>query len=446
MILDHVTDEDVSGFLSGRLDPEERNRVVWHLLGGCHPCQQRFAAAALGDATSAGSVAADPYDEMLDRVLMATLEREVPRWKGEKAQLARLLEAAGDCPGGILDLPAEADEDFNGWPLVEALLQSSFEARFRDLEEMRVLAFAAMVAAQNLKAGRYSPEMIADLQARAWGELGNTYRITDEFENAEDAFTRASGIWEQGSRDPMILARLLDLKASLRSAQRQLAEALEHLDYAHRLYLQLGERHLAGRVLINKGINTAYDGKPHEAAQLLREGIALIEPERDPQLAAIGRYTLIYALLDSGNCQDAARVFLESGLRNAFVEEPLNLLKLRWLEARIAGGLGHNRKSERILRGVREEFLQRGQDYDAALVGLDVAEVLLRRGEAAEVRPLAREILETFEDLGIQPEALKAMRYLRAACDRELATPGMVQRVVGFLRRLEWQPQLRFAP
>lgn len=444
LILDHVTDEDVRGLLMGRLGPEERNRVVWHLLGGCQSCQQRFSASAMVEEIEHG--AKESYDEVLDQVFAVALEQEAPRWEREKAQLARLLAAASSCPGGILELPPEVDEDLNGWPLVEALLRSSFEARFRDLEEMRILAFAAMVAARNLKPGRYSPEMILDLQARAWGELGNAYRLNHEFEDSDDAFAQASDLWEKGSGDLMILARLLDLQGSLRSSQRRLADALEHLNYACQLYLQLGERHLAGRVLIKRGISTSCDGRPEEAAQLLHEGISLIDSDRDSQLSAIGRYELIHSLVDCGRFQEAGRILLKSDLRQAFSSQPLNLLKLRWLEAKISMGMERLPKAENALRKVQGEFLRHGQEYDAALVGLDLAEVLLRRGEAAEVRLLAREILETFEDLGIQPEALKAMRYLRAACDRELATPGMVQRVVGFLRRLEWQPQLRFAP
>lgn len=419
-----------------------------HLLGGCSPCQQRFAAlGASGGATSGHRDSVeDPYDAVLDRVFDAVLGQEVPRWESEKAQLARVLAAVEACPGGILELPSGTDQDLNGWPMVEALLQASFDARYRDLTEMRTLAFAAVVAARNLKPGRYSPDRIADLQARAWGELGNTYRISDEFENAEEAFSCASEAWEQGSGDLMTLARLLDLEASLRSAQRRLSETLEHLDYAYQLYSQLGERHLAGRVLIKRGINTAYDGRPEEAALLLREGISLIDVERDQELAAIARYELIHSLVDCGRYQEAGRVLLKSDLRQAFSTQPLNLLKLRWLEAKIALGRERLPKAENALRKVQQEFHRHGQEYDAALVGLDLAEVLLRQGRAPEVRVLAREILETFEDLGIQPEALKAMRYLRTACEREMATPGMVQRVVSFLRRLEWQPQLRFAP
>jgi tetratricopeptide (TPR) repeat protein len=202
---------------------------------------------------------------------------------------------------------------------------------------------------------------------------------------------------------------------------------------------------LAGRALISKGINTAYDDHPGEAVELLREGLDLIEPERDPQLAAIGRYGLLNALELSGEYREAARLLLESGLREAFSNDPLNLAKLRWLEGKIHAGLGKLWRAEQVLREVRDGFLELGQGYDAALVGLDLSAVWLRQGNHAAVRELAEEILSTFAALGIQREGIKAVRHLREACRREMATPALVQRVSGFLRRLEWQPQLRFA-
>jgi hypothetical protein len=174
--------------------------------------------------------------------------------------------------------------------------------------------------------------------------------------------------------------------------------------------------------------------------------LALIDPERDEQLAAIGRYSLIHALVDCGELRQAGKELLESGLREAFAQDPLNLAKLRWLEGKIHAGLGKLWRAEQVLGEVRASFRERGQEYDAALVGLDLAALWLQQGNNTAVRELAEEILETFAALGVQREALKAIRFLREACRREMATPALVQRVSGFLRRLEWQPQLRFAP
>ena len=62
------------------------------------------------------------------------------------------------------------------------------------------------------------------------------------------------------------------------------------------------------------------------------------------------------------------------------------------------------------------------------------------------MRGLAAEARKTFEDLAVPGEALRAIRYFQEACRNEEATAGLAQRIVSFLRRLEWEPQLRFSP
>ena len=101
--------------------------------------------------------------------------------------------------------------------------------------------------------------------------------------------------------------------------------------------------------------------------------------------------------------------------------------------------------AEMIFTEVKEEFLRRDREYLVAMMDLELAGVLLRQGRADEVEPLAAEALEIFQDLEISREALKAVRILREACRRKIATAELVQEVVAFLNRLERQPGLRFA-
>ena len=447
--MSHLTDVEVELFVTGRLEPAVYRRAVRHLVGGCVECQARFLESAglralLGEEVEPAPFDDAAYDEAIDRAIAAALA-EAPRWEEEREERDRLLTDAQACPGGILGLPQEV-EGLHGWAFAEALLLASREERFRDRQRMRLLAFAATVAARNLDPGQYGRAAISDLSARASAELANAYRLNDEFDSAEEALVRAEGSLVDGTGDPLILARILEIEVSLRSDQKRVAEALELLDILYQLYAGLGETHLAGQTLISRGINTAVDDRPQEAVLLFRAGLDLIEPERDPRLAAIGRLGLLNALELSGEYRKAGRLLLESGLREAFADDPLILAKLRWLEGKIHAGLGKLWRAEQVLREVRDSFLERGQGYDAALVGLDLASVWLRQDNHAAVRELAEEILETFAALGIQREGLRAVRYLREACRREMATPALVQKVAGFLRRLEWQPQLRFAP
>ena len=139
-------------------------------------------------------------------------------------------------------------------------------------------------------------------------------------------------------------------------------------------------------------------------------------------------------------------MLLKSGLREAFASDPVNLLRLRWLEGKIFAGRGRLAQAERAFREVRRGFLARDEEYDAALVALELAGVWLEQGKAAAVEELAEEIHEIFWDLGVHREARTAVGYLREACRRQEASPGLVRKIIAFLRRLEWQPQIQFAP
>ena len=318
--------------------------------------------------------------------------------------------------------------------------------RFQDRIKMLDYAFLAQVGAHNLDDEDAPPALRADLEARAWGELGNAYRLNDRFEDSEMAFSSAFALAEKGTGDILLQGRLLDLQASSRTDQRKLSEALKLLNRAERHYCEAGDLHLVGKTLIQKGINTFYEDRAAEAVTLFRQGLAQLEPGRDPHLFLQGQHDLLLALAESGAYREAGDLLLRSGLRQSFAEEPINLLRLRGVEGKILAGQGYLARSEGIFQEVRHGFQTRGMEYDAAMVSLELAGVWLRQGDkAVAVRRLTQEVREVFEDLSVQGEALRAVRHLETACRRDEATPSLTARIVTFLRRLEWQPQLRFA-
>lgn len=448
----HLGKGEIESFLTGRLEAAARQRALRH-LGGCSSCRRCLKAAAeilLGDEPwmAAEPVAEDLYESALARcaVFARSLQK---RWRKEWEKLEQALACLDQAPGGLGDesFPWRQARALHGWPLCEALLRKSYEARFTDPKRMLSLAESAAGVAKHIKAEKYPwPGFVADLRARTFAELGNAYRVNDRFSEADTAFEQAIGFLEEGTGDPLLQARVLDLFASLRSAQRKLDDAVELLELVHNLYLEAGDRHLAGRALISKGINTRCQGHPREAESLLAKGLQLIERERDPQLVSIGQQTLLDALTDCGEYRQASALLLQSGLREAFAAEPLNLLKLRWVEGKIHTGLGRPEKAERAFIEVRREYLRLGQIYDASLVGLELASVWLRLGRPAQVRDLAEEMYQTFLDLGVQPEAARALYFVREACLVQAVTVAMIERVRQFLERLPWHPGLRFEP
>ena len=456
-----VSDKELEDYVTGRLDPAAFRQLSRHLAAGCDRCDERLApfVEALfekplpdepdeDDDDDDGGEGPSVYDEAIERAIRSVL-REAPRLHRRKKRVSNLLSI-------VLAAPVDSDGRLNlagirprlrpSGELMEALIAASQEMRFRDRKKMLDYAFLAQVGAHNLGDEDGPRALRADLEARAWGELGNAYRLNDRFEAAEMALSSAAVLLDQGSGDILLLGHLLDLQASLRSSQRRLPEALELLGHAERYYREAGDLHLAGKALIQKGINTFYEGRAAEAVTLIRQGLAQLEPGRDPRLLALGQHDLLNALVECGDYREAGEMLLSSGLGQAFAEDPVNLLRLRWVEGRIFAGKEKLGRAEGILQEVRDGFQARGMEYDAALVGLELAGVWLQQGDkAAAVRDLAQEVREIFEDLAVQGEALRAVRHLEAACRNEEATPSLTQKIVIFLRRLEWQPQLRFA-
>ena len=412
----HLSMGDVEDLVAGRLEAAVRRRAVRHLLTGCKLCGGRLTDAAQG-LFSSGLAAGSPreedaYDALIDRAEAVALDFQT-QWRRDRERLVRCLDLIRRSPQGYDGLSFEQVQEFQGRPLVEALLQASFEARFKDHRAMRWLAYNAAMAADSLRPEEYGRALTFDLRARAWAELANAYRVNEEIDEAEAAFRRARTLLAEGTGSLLLLARVADLEASLLNDQRKLAEACELLDGVYRLYLDLGDPHLAGRALVKKAIATRYGGDPRQGVQIFREALSLLDAERDPQLVAVCQQGLVGTLADCGQFGEAGRLLLESGLRKTFAAEPVALLKVRWVEAKILGGLGKLSQAERALIEVRNEFLRIGNDSEAALVGLDLAAVWLRQKKVRELHQLSRSMLATFRSLGIQPEADEALRFLR---------------------------------
>ena len=449
----HLGKGEIEDFLAGRLNGAGRSRVVLHLLGGCSRCQREMKALAapiFGEEpwTAAPPVVEERYDEAFARAA-GTARSFAGRWRKEREKLERALSLLDQFPSGLEDesFPARQAQSLHGWPLCEALLRKSSEVRFSDPKRMLDLAESAASVAKHIRSEKYPwPGFLSDVRARAFAELGNAYRVNDRLSEADAAFGKAREHLESGTADPLLHARVLDLEASLRRAQRRLEDAAVLLDQVHNLYLEAGDPHLAGRALISKGICTHYQGHPREAVKLLEEGLDLLAPGRDPQLESSTDLSIIYALVDCGGYHQASRLILQSGLRKAFAAEPLILLKLRGVEGKIHAGLGRLARAERVFGEVRQEFLRHGQVYDAALTGLELATVWLRQGRAAQVLELAEEMHAVFEDLGVQREAARALDFVREACHCQIVTVSMIERVRTFLERLPWHPGLRFEP
>lgn len=440
----HLSDSDVEGFLSGSLTRNDLRRATRHLLSGCGDCRARLTTAmSAGRLWSLGKAEPDDvYDACIDRARKAVRKLE-PKLKKDKERLQRGLDLLHERWFGQLTWP----ERRSFWDMhVEIFLQLSFEERYRNPAKMVEFAQTAQQIADRPERARYGEALHKDLRARAWAELGNAWRVDEYFDKAEASLETARSLAEEGTGDPLLAVRIDDIEASLRKDQRRFDEAVALLERVYRAYLRLGERHLAGRALMSKGITLEIAGQPLKAIEAHRKGLALMDQERDPKLVATTQHGLLNALVAAEKYNEAGRLLLQSGLRQKFVDDPLNLLRLRWVEAKILAGHTRLENAEEAFRTVYWGFHQRGLHYVAAVAGLDLAEVLLRQDKQTEAHALAVDLYNTFQEHRIDVEAQRALMTFEVVCSVQAATPKIARRIGEFLDRRQHNPRLLFEP
>ncbi|MDP9119754.1 MAG: hypothetical protein M3O15_00005, partial [Acidobacteriota bacterium] len=277
----------------------------------------------------------------------------------------------------------------------------------------------------------------ADLRARAWAELGNAHRLGDDFIHAERDFACAMGHAEKGTGNPLLLARIMDLTASLYTDQRRFREAFHLLDWVHAIYRANGELHLAGRALLSKGLSMGYGNDYEEGIRLLAAGLELVDRRGEPELVLGAVHNLVWFLVESGHLKEGRRLLWWSRQLYARHGDLLLSIKVRWIEGKIAAGLGDFDDAEIAFWEARDGFEDLHRPYDVAVISLNLAAVWLAQGRNQEVREMVGELLATFRNLGIRREAIASLLVLQRAVDRERVTQHLVRSVAARLQRLE---------
>lgn len=402
------------------------------LLGEPPESTKSFVSETVGESP-------DAYDEAIDRALEGVLQK-VGLLRKEKKRIPEALGLLNE--KGSQAFGREAPHRLRGPAGVEALLQKSWEARYENPQEMVFMAALASSWAQRLDSARYGRSVVHDLQCRTLVELGNAYRVADELDLAQKTLDEAARRMGQMVVDELLEARLCDVQASLHGARRFFSASCEALDTVHAIHLRNGNRHLAGRALLSKGVYTGYSGKTREAEDLIRRGLELVDESRDPALVSSAIHNLLCLLMDREEFRSARnllfrhRTFLES------IDGRINKLKTRWLEGKIAAGLGKLAQAETIFQEVAEGFQEEGLGYKAALASLELAVVLRETGRLEEARAVVLKAADVFLALGIHREAVAAMLVLRKACEQREATASLLQSAIHFLTLAENNPDL----
>jgi hypothetical protein len=297
---------------------------------------------------------------------------------------------------------------------IDLLLSESHGSRFRDPERMVYLAELAQAAANRLDPTALSAEAIADVHARVWAELGNAYRVADALDHSYRAFDQALDAFERGSGDVLLLALIADRLASLLSHLRRDPEAFALLEGLAAFHVSRSEWHLAGRALILRGVYAQNAGDPEGCILYTARGLGLITASREPTLILNAVHNLLCGTTDLGHFLLVNELIPK--VRHLYEGAPLQLLRLRWLEGRVAAGLNNLPAASQAFKETRAGFSEAGLVFPTCVVSLDLALVLTRQRRWRDIVPLAEEMLAGFRALRVGREAILTLLLLRRAC------------------------------
>jgi len=333
---------------------------------------------------------------------------------------------------------------FHTWGFCELLLGRSREQNFSDPTLGERLALLAVEVLDHLDASLYGAEPLEDLRARAWGYVANSRRVQADLQGAEEAFSFAFSFLRLGTGDLMERALLLDLKASLLTKQGRFAKALGLLRRSVAIFLELGEKHRAGRALVGMAAVHSLAGEPERGIFLLYRALPLIDAARELRLLLIARHNLIDNLIETGQFMEAQKMLVKARPLYQRFPQPWYQNRRKWHEGKIARGLGQVDRAETLLLAVRDGFLLSGAAYDTALVSFDLASLYAEQGRMAELKRLAAEMVPVFSSRQIHREVLAALDYWRQAVESEEASAAVIAGIAAFLKKAQHNPELRF--
>lgn len=414
---------------------EDQNRNLLHQLAVCPECRQ--TGGYLLDLHRSGwlSLSFGPID-----VALALSRAEAPHlWEGLK-----------DVPHFRRLSLVQEERPFVSWGLCELLCRKSKEIAPSDAVQAVETAELAVLVADALRDDDpVETQWLYQLRSHAWAHLANAYRVAGDLSRAESAMNTAEQ-WQEAGEEGVgdVLEHgptLLNLKASLRIAQGRYPEALDLLDRAFE-QSRVCERdpHLAGRILIKKVYTLLESNDLDRAIPVLREAEALIDPAREPRLLLCARHNLLDHLSKAGRYSEARALLPEVQTLSRSAGSQLDRVRLRWAEGRIAAGLGDVEGARLALSSAQRDFLEQEIAYDAALVSLELAALLLQEGRTDEVRELAREMIPIFHAQDVHREALAALAIFQAAAAVDAATVELAREVAAFLVEARNDPERRF--
>lgn len=445
-MVQHPPEEILSSYV---LDPAlvfDREALEMH-LGSCETCRRAVAGMRAFDELLAEEESWGGTEESAAAGPGLSLRQLAAQNVAEDAEAEELLASLLSGPPAAFvwaNLPEKRKYHTGGVvrKLAEAADVVSYSAPLHALN----LAETAIAIAGMLSAGKYLETSLAAWRGTAWKQRANALRHLGRFGQALEALDRAERLYRLLPQPELDLASVTYIRATILCDREEYAAAGRLAEESTAAFGHLGQKELYFRSRHLQGA-IAFGQRALETAREIYEQIyAYAEAVNDIAWVAREAQALGTCYIELGDLTSATR-FLHLGMTHfhglGITSEEI---RCRWGLAIVLQRSGRHRDGVLRLRAVRDEFVSLGATTDAALVALDLMETHLALGEPREVTKMARGVVALLADAGMLTGALTAAAYLKEAAALGRVTPQLLTHVRRYLRNVELQPDLAFAP
>ncbi|MCP3957394.1 MAG: hypothetical protein GY719_06040 [bacterium] len=262
-------------------------------------------------------------------------------------------------------------------------------------------------------------ERIHDLRALGWAWLGNAHRLALDFSAAAAAFEQADRAWStpRAQRDLWVFAHICCLEGVLRMMRREYVAATELLDRSCSLFRQSDETRDEALALIHRARIHIYTGEPSEAVGDLREAAGLIDEDEERRLAFAIRGNLANAFVRVGEPESAAKELDRARQMNRAIDDPLETIKLDWIEGDLGELHGDLEKAKNFYQAARAGFRDIDEMRYFGMVSVDLMTIHSQQGEWEKVRELASKTLPILDSMSLHSETVAAVGLLAEAVE-----------------------------
>lgn len=350
----------------------------------------------------------------------------------ERHRAALALARLRPLSPGARRLAARNSRAVRGVATVAALTEEARGYRWTDPAACLSWAEVACLAAE-----RTTGPCAADAAAEAWAERGNALRLVGEWREAALALAHAEDLVGRGSGDPLTIAEVASLCASLEIQRERPVEAARRLRSAIPLLVAAGETGRAARLLVKLAIACETGQEPEAGLDALRGAWSVLPADAPGALRLSVAHNTVLLVLQSGDPAEAVRLYdLARPLYRGYGSS-IERARGWWVVGRAIGELGRSKEARVLLLEARQVLAAGHRLSEVALVALDLALVDLQADPRRAVTWVG-EALPILETLGLDQSRLVALRLAA-----EVAEWAWLERVLRKLRRARGTPPAR---